>query len=58
MNSNFESWQEELLSTATPQEHKKTLAEIEIAILESPAADNCAFRLKAFWLMRHIARLL
>tara|TARA_R100000306_G_C4378599_1_gene143140 strand:+ start:2794 stop:2970 length:177 start_codon:yes stop_codon:yes gene_type:complete len=57
MNQNFETWQDELLAVDSSENHKQTIAEIEISILESPAADDCAFRLKAFWLLRHLARL-
>tara|TARA_R100001530_G_scaffold64646_1_gene46385 strand:+ start:458 stop:634 length:177 start_codon:yes stop_codon:yes gene_type:complete len=58
MNQNFENWQEELLSVDSSENHRQTLDEIEMAILESPAADNCAFRLQVFWLLRHFKKLL
>lgn len=58
MTENFESWQEELLAVDSSKNHKETLAEIEISILESPAADDRSFRLKVFWLLRHVGRLL
>lgn len=57
MFKNFENWHQELLEMDTATNHKQTLAEIEIAILESPAADDRGFRLKVFWLLRHVARL-
>lgn len=58
MTENFENWQEELLAVDSSENHKKTLAEIEITILESTAADDCCFRLKVFWLLRHFSQLL
>ena len=57
MNANYEEWQEELLSMDSSQNHKQTLAEIEVAILESDAATDKRFRLRAFWLLRHLAKL-
>lgn len=58
MTQNVEKWHQELLQVDTGENHKETLAQIEFAILESPAADCCAFRLKAFWLLRHLAQLI
>ncbi len=57
MNANLKSWEEELLSMDSSENHKQTLFEIEMAILESPEADCKGFRLKVFWLLRHFAKL-
>lgn len=58
MNNEYKKWQQELLDVDTKTNHKQTLEDIEFAILESPAADDCNFRLKVFWLLRHLAKLL
>jgi hypothetical protein len=57
MNAEFEKWKEELLLVDSSENHRQTLAEIEISILETPAADDRIFRLKVFWLLRHLAQL-
>jgi len=57
MKLNFNEWHEALLAMDTSQNHKQLLAEIELIVLESSAADCRKFRLQALWLLRHLAKL-
>lgn len=57
MSTNFENWKQELLDVDTAENHRASLAEIELLVLESNAADNKRVRLKLIWLLRHFKQL-